>query len=86
MANLQYASCLDNSNHTEAGRVLPSIWTLFCCQSAQKIVRYRCAGAFPYCLLKLEGRSFMDGKNNGASLQSQGAGQQAAQGDQAAQQ
>lgn len=38
--NLRYASCLDNSNHTEAGRALPSIWTLFRCQSAQKIVRY----------------------------------------------
>ena len=41
MADLQYASCLDNSNHPEADRALPSIWTLFCCQSAQKIVRYR---------------------------------------------
>lgn len=41
MANLQYASCLDNLNHTEAGRALPSIWTLFRCQSAQNIVRYR---------------------------------------------
>lgn len=40
MANLQYASCLDNLNHTEAGRALPSIWTLFRCQSAQNIVRY----------------------------------------------
>lgn len=41
MADLQYASCLDNSNHPEADRALPSIWTLFCCQSAQEIVRYR---------------------------------------------
>lgn len=41
MANLQYASCLDNLNHTEAGRALPSIWTLFRCQSAQNIIRYR---------------------------------------------
>lgn len=41
MADLQYASCLDNSNHPEADRALPSIWTLFCCQSAQKIVRYQ---------------------------------------------
>ena len=41
MADLQYASCLDNSNHTEAGRALPSIWTLFSCQSTQEIVRYR---------------------------------------------
>ena len=40
MANLRYAFCLDNSNHTEAGRALPSIWTLFRCQSAQNIVRY----------------------------------------------
>lgn len=40
MADLQYASCLDNSNHPEADRALPSIWTLFCCQSAQEIVRY----------------------------------------------
>lgn len=36
MADLQYASCLDNLNHTEACRALPSIWTLFCCQSAQE--------------------------------------------------
>ena len=41
MANLQYASCLDNLNHTEAGRALPSTWTLFRCQSAQIIVRYQ---------------------------------------------
>lgn len=41
MADLQYASCLDNSNHPEADRALPSIWTLFCCQSAQEIVRYQ---------------------------------------------
>src|SRR5699024_4180346 len=40
MALLQYASCLDNSNHTGAGRALLPIWTLSCCQSAQKIVRY----------------------------------------------
>ena len=38
--NLRYASCLDNLNHTEAGRAFPSIWTLFRCQSAQNIVRY----------------------------------------------
>ena len=51
MAFLQYASCLDNSNHTGAGRALLSVWTLFRCQSAQEIVRYRrrtrVAGAFP---------------------------------------
>ncbi|MFQ6941395.1 hypothetical protein [Collinsella intestinalis] len=44
MADLQYASCLDNLNHTEAGRALPSIWTLSCCQNAQKIVRYPVVG------------------------------------------
>ncbi|MBM6784572.1 IS3 family transposase [Enorma massiliensis] len=40
MAFLQYASCLDNSNHTGADRALLPIWTLFRCQSAQEIVRY----------------------------------------------
>lgn len=36
----QYASCLDNLNHTEAVRA-PSIGTLFSYQSAQMIVRYQ---------------------------------------------
>lgn len=40
MADLQYASCLSSSNQVEAGRALPSIRMLFCCQSAQEIVRY----------------------------------------------
>lgn len=48
MASLQYASCLDNSNHTEAGRAHPSVWTLFRCQSAQDIVRYRWCSPSPW--------------------------------------
>ena len=40
MIRLQYASCLDNSNHTGAGCALLPIWTLCCCQSAQEILRY----------------------------------------------
>ena len=34
------------SNHTGAGRALLPIWTLFRCQSAQEIVRYRAAWSF----------------------------------------
>lgn len=40
MANLQHVSKIDNSNHTRRTVPHPSIWTLFCCQSAQDIVRY----------------------------------------------
>lgn len=36
----QYASRLDNSNHTDADRSLLPIWTLLHCQNAQEIVRY----------------------------------------------
>ena len=50
MAELQYASCLDNLDHTEAGRAPPSFWTLFRCQSAQNIVRHLCSMPFSLCL------------------------------------
>lgn len=40
MSLLQYASCLDNSNHNGAGRSLLPVWTLFRCQSTQYNVRY----------------------------------------------
>ena len=48
MVYLQHVSCLDNSNHTGAGRALLSIWTLFRCQSAQEIVRYRMTYRYTY--------------------------------------
>lgn len=35
---LQYASCLDSSDHAGAGRAVLPVWTLFCRQSAQEIV------------------------------------------------
>ena len=43
-ANLQHFSRIDDSSHTEAGRAVPSVWTLFCCRSSQEIVRYRAGG------------------------------------------
>lgn len=40
IASLRCAPRLGNPNHTEAGRALPSIWTLFRCQGAHEIGRY----------------------------------------------
>ena len=41
LADLRYAFCLDNLNHTEAGHVLTFGLKLLCCQAAQELVRYR---------------------------------------------